>query len=139
MSPERTTPQSAAKIKTGLAAAEEALARLPPPTPEEQAWVDGLMERVTLPAPAAAESLGEAAALAAVRMRRLAELRERLDLTQADVARAMGVAQARVSKIERGELERTEVDTLAAYVRALDGRLKIVAEFGDEQYVLGDL
>ncbi|MBW8736818.1 MAG: XRE family transcriptional regulator [Streptomyces turgidiscabies] len=139
MSPERTTPQSAAKIKAGLAAAEEAPAHLPPPTPEEQTWVDGLIERVTLPAPAAAPSLGEAEAVAAVRVRRLAELRERLDLTQADIAWAMGVTQARVAQIERGELERNEVDTLAAYVQALDGRLKIVAEFGDEQYVVGDL
>lgn len=113
------------------------MAHLPPPTPEEQAWVDDLMERVSLPAHAADESLGEAEAVAAVRMRRLAELRERLCVTQADVARAMGVAEDHVSRIERGELERSEVDTLAAYVRALGGRLKIVAEFGDEQYVLG--
>ncbi|MGY1501025.1 XRE family transcriptional regulator [Streptomyces sp. QTS52] len=137
MSPERTTPGSAAKIKAGLAAAEEVLAHLPPPTPEEQAWVDDLMERATVPATGADEPPGEAMAAAAVRMRRIAELRERLDLTQADVARAMGVAEAHVSRIEHGELERSEVDTLAAYVRALGGRLKIVAEFGDEYYVLG--
>ncbi|WP_241826774.1 helix-turn-helix domain-containing protein [Streptomyces graminilatus] len=49
----------------------------------------------------------------------------------------MGVTEAHVSRIEGGELERGELDTLAAYVRALGGRLKIVAEFGDEQYVLG--
>ena len=49
----------------------------------------------------------------------------------------MGVTQARVSRIEKGELTRSEVDTLAAYVRALGGRLKIVADFGDESYVLG--
>ena len=36
----------------------------------------------------------------------------------------MGVTQARVSRIERGQLERTEVDTLAAYVKALGGKLK---------------
>lgn len=45
--------------------------------------------------------------------------------------------QQSCSRIENGELERSEVETLAAYVRALGGRLKIVAEFGDEQYVLG--
>ena len=32
---------------------------------------------------------------------------------------AMGVSQARVSRIEKGELKRSEVDTLAAYVKAL--------------------
>jgi hypothetical protein len=37
----------------------------------------------------------------------------------------------------KGELERSEVDTLAAYVKALGGKLKIIADFGDETYVLG--
>jgi hypothetical protein len=37
----------------------------------------------------------------------------------------------------QGQLERSEVETLAAYVRALGGRLKIIADFGDETYVLG--
>ena len=41
------------------------------------------------------------------------------------------------SHIEKGQLERSEVDTLAAYVKALGGKLKIVADFGDESYVLG--
>ena len=49
----------------------------------------------------------------------------------------MGVTQARVSRIEKGQLERSEVDTLAAYVQALGGQLKIIADFGDEVYVLG--
>jgi predicted XRE-type DNA-binding protein len=57
--------------------------------------------------------------------------------TQVQVAEAMGVTQARVSRIEKGQLERSEVDTLAAYVKALGGKLKIVADFGDEAYVLG--
>ncbi|MFJ9244810.1 XRE family transcriptional regulator [Streptomyces sp. NPDC101776] len=68
---------------------------------------------------------------------RLAELRKRQHTTQAQVAEAMGVTQARVSRIEKGQLERSEVDTLAAYVKALGGELKIVADFGDESYVLG--
>ncbi|WNZ11744.1 hypothetical protein [Streptomyces sp. 11x1] len=37
----------------------------------------------------------------------------------------------------KGQLERSEVDTLAAYVKALGGKLKIVADFGDQSYVLG--
>jgi hypothetical protein len=28
-------------------------------------------------------------------------------------------------------------DSLAAYVRALGGKLKIIADFGDESYILG--
>lgn len=53
------------------------------------------------------------------------------------VATAMGVSQARVSKIENGQLERSEVDTLAAYVKALGGKRRIIADFGDGTYVLG--
>ncbi len=49
----------------------------------------------------------------------------------------MGVSQARVSRIETGQLEKSEVETLAAYVKALGGKLKIQADFGDESYVLG--
>jgi transcriptional regulator with XRE-family HTH domain len=71
------------------------------------------------------------------RAHRLAEVRRRQRTTQVEVAKAMGVTQARVSRIEKGQLERTEVETLAAYVRALGGKLTIVADFGDEQYVLG--
>ncbi|KUO22381.1 helix-turn-helix domain-containing protein [Streptomyces dysideae] len=63
--------------------------------------------------------------------------RKRQHTTQVQVAEAMGVTQARVSRIEKGQLERSEVDTLAAYVKALGGKLKIVADFGDETYVLG--
>jgi predicted XRE-type DNA-binding protein len=74
--------------------------------------------------------------IAQARAYRLAEVRRRQKATQTDIAKAMGVTQARVSRIERGKLARSEVDTLAAYVQALGGRLKIVADFGDESYVL---
>ncbi len=75
--------------------------------------------------------------IAEARAFRLSEVRRRQHTTQVEVAKAMGVTQARVSRIEKGQLERSEVDTLAAYVKALGGKLKIVADFGDETYVLG--
>ncbi|MFI7007376.1 XRE family transcriptional regulator [Streptomyces sp. NPDC050145] len=75
--------------------------------------------------------------IATARAHRLAEIRKRQHVTQVDVAKAMGVTQARISRIEHGQLERSEVETLASYVRALGGKLKIVADFGDEQFVLG--
>ena len=75
--------------------------------------------------------------IAEVRARRLAGVRKRQNATQVEVAAAMGVSQARVSRIEKGQLERSEVETLAAYVNALGGKLKIIADFGDETYVLG--
>ncbi|GII80235.1 hypothetical protein Sru01_52170 [Sphaerisporangium rufum] len=75
--------------------------------------------------------------LAEERAHRLAEARRRRQLTQRDLAGAMGISQSRVSAIERGKLDRTELSTLAAYVAALGGRLEIVADFGDEKLILG--
>jgi DNA-binding XRE family transcriptional regulator len=66
----------------------------------------------------------------------LAEARQRMRLTQAQVAGRMNVRQERVSAIERAEPGATEVRTLAAYVRALGGRLEIVADVGGERIVL---
>jgi predicted XRE-type DNA-binding protein len=60
---------------------------------------------------------------------RLAEIRREQHRTQIEVARDMGVSQKRVSEIERGDLTRTEVDTISRYVAALGGRIRIVADF----------
>jgi transcriptional regulator with XRE-family HTH domain len=49
--------------------------------------------------------------IAEVRARRLAEVRKRQNATQAEVAAVMGVSQARVSRIEKGQLEKSEVET----------------------------
>lgn len=48
-----------------------------------------------------------------------------------------GVSQAPISKIERGDINRNEVDTMRAYVTALGGHLEIVADFGGDRMVLG--
>ncbi|WP_439958171.1 helix-turn-helix domain-containing protein, partial [Mycobacterium tuberculosis] len=53
----------------------------------------------------------------AVLAHRLAEIRKALGhARQADVAALMGVSQARVSKLESGDLSHTELGTLQAYV-----------------------
>jgi DNA-binding XRE family transcriptional regulator len=64
---------------------------------------------------------------------RLAEMRRRLGITQAEVAQRMGVTQGRVSAIEHAKPGTTELRTLASYVEALGGRLEIIADFGDER------
>jgi predicted XRE-type DNA-binding protein len=69
----------------------------------------------------------------AVRAHRLADVRKRQSVTQEHLAGVMKVSQARVSKIERGEISRTEIGTLQAYVEALGGTLRVVADFGDEK------
>jgi predicted XRE-type DNA-binding protein len=67
-----------------------------------------------------------------VRAYKLAEARKRRRLSQREVAKAMGVTQGRVSQIEHGDVGVAEVDTLARYIEALGGRLRIVADFGDD-------
>ncbi|MGH3408115.1 MAG: helix-turn-helix domain-containing protein [Streptosporangiaceae bacterium] len=74
---------------------------------------------------------------AAQRAYRLAEIRKDRGLTQTDVAAEMHVSQRRVSAVERGHLDRTELGTVAAYVEALGGRVEVVADFGDERIVVG--
>ena len=74
--------------------------------------------------------------LAEVRAHRLAEVRARHQLTQEQLAARMGVSQARVSKIEKGELPDTEIGTVEKYVRALGGVLRVVVEIDGEFLVL---
>ena len=69
---------------------------------------------------------------------RLAEMRRRLGITQAEVAGRMGVTQGRVSAIEHAKPGATELRTLAAYVEALGGRLEIIADFGDQRLAFAE-
>jgi DNA-binding XRE family transcriptional regulator len=69
---------------------------------------------------------------------RLAEMRRRLGITQAEVATRMGVTQGRVSAIEHAKPGATELRTLAAYVEALGGRLEIIADFGDQRLAFAE-
>lgn len=74
----------------------------------------------------------------AVRAHRLAEVRKAMGtIRQRDIAELMGVSQARVSKLERGDLSHTELGTLQSYVAALGGHLTVTALFGDERIELG--
>lgn len=72
--------------------------------------------------------------LAETRAYRLRELREQFDLTQVELAHQLDVSQNRVSAIERGDIDKTQVDTLRRYVQALGGRLEVAVSFGDESY-----
>ena len=74
---------------------------------------------------------------AQVRAQRLSAIREASGLNQTDVAARLGVSQSRVSRIERGELDHTEIATVRAYVGALGGEVEIVARFGDERFTIG--
>ncbi|MGI8448850.1 MAG: PspA/IM30 family protein [Streptosporangiaceae bacterium] len=80
--------------------------------------------------------IGAGTLVARSRAHTLAEARQRMRLTQAQVADRMNVRQERVSAIERAEPGATEVRTLTAYVRALGGRLEIIADVGGERIML---
>lgn len=59
----------------------------------------------------------------------LQELRKFRKATQSEVAKALHVEQAAVSKLERRE--DMYVSTLREYIKALGGELKLVASFPD--------
>ena len=67
---------------------------------------------------------------------KLAELRRAAGLNQQELAERLGMTQTPVSPIERGELERTELSTLRAFVQALGGKLEVVIQLEGEQFTL---
>jgi DNA-binding XRE family transcriptional regulator len=67
-----------------------------------------------------------------VRGHQLAEMRTAVGITQTDLADALGVSQARISKIEHGEI--SGIDVIRAYVAALGGSVDVVARLGDRSW-----
>ncbi len=67
-----------------------------------------------------------------VRGHQLAEMRTAAGMTQAELAGALGVSQARISKIEHGEI--SGIDIVRAYVAALGGSIDVVARIGDRSW-----
>ncbi|MDI9915446.1 helix-turn-helix transcriptional regulator [Rhodococcus sp. IEGM 1379] len=59
---------------------------------------------------------------AKVRGARLAEIRKAYDLTQEQLAEQLDFSQKRVSRIERGDIDHTEVATVRRYIEALGER-----------------
>lgn len=72
-----------------------------------------------------------------VRAYRLRELREASSLTQVELAQRLQVSQNRVSRIESGDMEHSQVATLRKYVEAVGGHLRIEVELGDERIQIG--
>lgn len=97
-------------------------------------WRDIRPELVAQAGGEGALATARAAQQAHIDGHRLAERRQALGLTQADVAKLMSVTKARVSQIEQGTV--STVDVVARYVAALGGTLQISAVFGDDQLLL---
>jgi DNA-binding XRE family transcriptional regulator len=66
--------------------------------------------------------------LARVNGERLAEIRRGVDMTQAQLAEATGLTQARISQNENGD--RVGLDTLRTYITGLGGQVDVVARVG---------
>jgi DNA-binding XRE family transcriptional regulator len=90
-----------------------AMADLPAVAPERRARIDAIKEQM----------------VDAERGHELASLRKAQRLTQAEVAKIMGVTQGRISQIERGTA-RLDTATMDAYLRAIGGELMLIATVG---------
>lgn len=84
----------------------------------------------------AERAVGKAAARerreAYVRGHQLAEMRQAAGLSQAELADILGVSQARVSKIEHGQV--SGIDIVRTYINALGGSIDLVARLGDRTW-----
>jgi predicted XRE-type DNA-binding protein len=67
---------------------------------------------------------------------KLKELRISKNITQQELAEALGVTQNRVSKFERLDLDKAEIRTLRRYLAALGGTLVLQVELEGKSFQL---
>ena len=58
-------------------------------------------------------------------------------LNQDELSKRLGIAQSQVSRIERGDLEKTEPATLRAFVQALGSTIEVIVKSGKERFLIG--
>lgn len=102
-------------------------------TPWEQVRAETLESGQVSPDALAQAQVAQDACVAGYR---LAELRGKAGMTQTQLAEAMGVSQARISAMERGELDSLTVASVRAYITALGGTVRIVASLADTDVTL---
>ena len=61
----------------------------------------------------------------------LSEVRRAQKVTQRELAKRIGVSQNRISKIEKGQFDKTQIGTVQKYIEALGGKITLDATFGD--------
>lgn len=66
-----------------------------------------------------------------MRLYELKEARKQQDVTQKQLAERMDVSQKRVSSLESGDVDKTEIRTLRRYLDAIGGRLQVNAIMPD--------
>jgi predicted transcriptional regulator len=68
---------------------------------------------------------------------RLREIRESMSITQVELAGRLNISQNRVSRIEHGDIDRSQLDTLRRYVAAVGGTLRVEVVIGRDLFVIG--
>lgn len=58
----------------------------------------------------------------------LKEARKANHMTQVELAKAMGVSQNRISRMENGDMSAMSLDSVRRYVEALGGSLTLIAD-----------
>ena len=66
-----------------------------------------------------------------MRLYELKEARKQQDVTQKQLAERKGDSQKRVSSLESGDVDKTEIRTLRRYLDAIGGRLQVNAIMPD--------
>jgi len=67
---------------------------------------------------------------------RLREIREEQGVTQKELAERMALTQPTISGLEAGNLDRSGLATLKAYIEALGGNIEVTATFGNRKLLL---
>lgn len=65
---------------------------------------------------------------------KLKELRKQQGLTQQQLADKLGITQNRISKLEKLDLDRAELQTIRSYINALGGELSLLVEIDGNQH-----
>lgn len=96
-------------------------------------WSEVRAER---PVDAAVVGAHEARMEAEERAYELRQIREEQGVTQKELAERMALTQPTISALEAGDLYRSGLSTLKAYVEALGGTVELTARFGSRRLVL---
>ncbi|MBX3144383.1 MAG: helix-turn-helix transcriptional regulator [Trueperaceae bacterium] len=66
----------------------------------------------------------------------LRQIRLEQGITQKELAERMSLTQPTISALENGDIDRSALATLKAYVEALGGTIEVTASFGDRKLIL---
>lgn len=66
----------------------------------------------------------------------LREARKASHMTQVELAKAMGVSQNRISRMENGDIGTMSFDTIRRYIEAVGGKVSLIADLPTGQVSL---